>query len=264
VVSSTAGKLNSNLTQIIMEGRPITVYDEPDITRPSPEILKKQRLRRLPGREISISSSEEELSSEDEEVISAIAKTIVVVEDPVKKLPPPPRKSSLSQHNHPGDGVKNSKQPSFDSQRSLDSTAAVGLRSPTFRSPIRSTKLSLEVPGGETAAAVRLELGGGSRNGSAGDGLNVEDGLDGGDGVGGRNRKRSVSFHSLVIAEETAPVYEESEKVATTSKENMSAGATAKPSSSNTLTVQESEKARNRRKSIETLVRPPTPPKHFN
>ena len=57
------------------------------------EILNRQKFRRLPGREISISSSEEE-DSDNGEDINEIAAKIEVVEDPTKKLPQP-RKSSL-------------------------------------------------------------------------------------------------------------------------------------------------------------------------
>ena len=150
------------------------------------EILKKQRQRRLPGRDISISSSEEDLSSEDDDVISAIAANIVVVEDPVRKLPPPPRKSSLSHH-------ANKHHASWDSQRSFDSTTTTATNKQTTPQSPTTHKLSLEVPSAAntpTPADDRVN----------GDVIEAD---------GGRNRKRSVSFHSLVIAEETAPVYEE-------------------------------------------------------
>ena len=154
--------------------------------------MKKQRQRRLPGRDISISSSEEELSSEDDDVISAIAANIVVVEDPVQKLPPPPRKSSLSHH-------ANKQHASWDSQRSFDSSSASASSAMNNHQQQKNPthKLSLEVP----CAAPDLVNGG-----SLGDDV-TEDG-------NGRNRKRSVSFHSLVIAEETAPVYEEQVRAA--------------------------------------------------
>ena len=59
------------------------------------------------------------------------------------------------------------------------------------RSAGSTHKLSLEVP-------TVLEV-----NGEAAEDPEADDGFP------ERNRKRSVSFHSLVIAEETAPVYEE-------------------------------------------------------
>ena len=59
------------------------------------------------------------------------------------------------------------------------------------RSAGSTHKLSLEVP-------TVLEV-----NGEAAEDAEADDGFP------ERNRKRSVSFHSLVIAEETAPVYEE-------------------------------------------------------
>merc|ERR1739844_416861 len=75
-------------------GRPIIVYDDSskqnnkDQTSSASEI-RISKVRRLPGRDISISSSEDEDYDDDDDM----PKVFEIIEDPAKKINP--RKSSM-------------------------------------------------------------------------------------------------------------------------------------------------------------------------
>jgi len=203
-------------------GRPIIVYDDDsgeNIKPSSSSEIRISKVRKLPGRDISISSSEDEEYDDDE-----IPKTIEIIEDPSKKINP--RKSSMVMNGASklGSGVK--KLEIVDKNEKLMTTSSSAnelckstrfdeLPSPVSAIPLRKRSVSFLPPGSEAAT-----------------------------------ENKSSSNPTLKMASIDLP---REESLQEDSEDEEVKGM-------DHLQVSVSDHARERRRSIENLVRPPTPP----
>lgn len=208
-------------------GRPIIVYDDDsgeknNGTSNSSSEIRISKVRRLPGRDISISSSEDEEYDESE-----FPKTIEIIEDPAKKGGP--RKTSLVVKGAGGGGIK--KLEIVDSIRKKDKNLTT---SSSANELCKSTRF------GELASP------------DADKGIPI--------------RKRSVSFlppsseKTMDVKSSSSPTSKMG-SVDLTREESVSEfDEDEELKGMDHLQVSVSDHARERRRSIENLTRPPTPP----
>jgi len=205
-------------------GRPIIVYDDDSGEKSKPSSsseIRISKVRKLPGRDISISSSEDEEYDDHE-----IPKTIEIIEDPSKKVNP--RKSSMVMNGASklSSGVK--KLEIVDSSEKCMTTSS------SANELCKSTRFD-ELPSPVDSNAIPLRKRSVSFLPSG-----IESTIEG----------KSSSNPTLKMASIDLP---REESLQEDSEDDEIKGM-------DHLQVSISDHARERRRSIENLVRPPTPP----
>lgn len=229
IMERYSGKTTTDKNDV---GRPIIVYDDDlgEANNERPTIsseIRISKIRRLPGRDISISSDEDE---EDDN--SQVLKTIEIVEDPTKKNRP--RKSSMIV-NGAGKQGGTKKLEIVDSLNQIDKNLTT---SSSANELCKTTKFE------ELASPLDPNF------------IPI--------------RKRSVSFLPA-SSEKTMDIKSSSTPASAIGSGDLTRDKSlqedeedeevqANAASMDHLQVSDSDRARERRRSIEELVRPPTPP----